>query len=290
MKKIASIIILMMLSIVFSQAQNATIDGSIACATAPGCPKYICANDTMTIVAGITSGSIDSVKWRERISIDGGTSWSTWTIVGANSSQRVPSSGLATTTTRYQYWVRVYQGTEQYWAFADVFVDASPTVILVSNDTSVCFGTSVAFSASGGTNYHYKVNGISKQNGTTSTFTSTTLANHDTVTVRVTNANGCSTTSSPIIMTIYPKPTIASALGNPTPGCVGQMVNVTVSGVTGTPPYSFQFFDDAMGTSLYYTVPTTLSGPNGTFSAPIPGTAYTVKHLVVTDANGCNNK
>lgn len=294
MKKIASIIILMMLSIV-TYAQTATIDGSSACFTAPGCPKYICANDTMALVAGITSGSIDSVKWRESISTDGGTTWSTWALLpGVNLSQRVPSSGLSNTTTRYQYWVRVYQGTQQYWAFADVFVDAAPTAILVSNDTSVCPGTSVAFSASGGINYHYKVNGISKQNDTTSTFTSTTLGNHDTITVTVTNASGCSTTSSPIIMTVYPKPEATNVVANTisTPGCVGQTTNVNITGLKGTGPWSLEVWNTSGGnpTTLYYSIGTVSTANPSAQGIIVPAIGANNLFLGVTDSHGCKNK
>ncbi|OYX84775.1 MAG: hypothetical protein B7Y83_07105 [Flavobacteriales bacterium 32-34-25] len=80
-----------------------------------------------------------------------------------------------------------------------VVVGASITPTLSSNDAdnSFCAGTSVMFTAGGGTSYNFKVNGVSVQNGTSTTYTTSTLTNGQVVTVVVSNSS-CSVTSSGI--------------------------------------------------------------------------------------------
>lgn len=91
-----------------------------------------------------------------------------------------------------------------------VLVNAKPTASLTSNDADniFCAGTSVTFTATGGTNYTFKVAGSSVQNGATATYTTTTLTNGQIVTVDVTNASGCITTSTGITNTVNALPVI----------------------------------------------------------------------------------
>ncbi len=54
-------------------------------------------------------------------------------------------------------------------------------------DNIICAGQSVTFTATGGTNYEFKINGITVQNSATATYTTTTLASGDVVSVVVTS-------------------------------------------------------------------------------------------------------
>jgi gliding motility-associated-like protein len=99
------------------------------------------------------------------------------------------------------------------------FQSTCATVILKSSDTdnAFCAGTSVTFTAGGGTNYNFRVNDTSMQNGGSTAYTTTTLTNGQFVDVIVTGIDGCLVTSKGIINTVIdlPVPTIAG----PTPVC-----------------------------------------------------------------------
>lgn len=96
-----------------------------------------------------------------------------------------------------------------------VLVLPSPTATLVSSDgdNTICEGESVTFTAGGGTNYNFYVNGGSVQNGSSTTYITTSLADGDVVHVVVTNASGCSDTSSDITMTVNARP-VPTLTGN----------------------------------------------------------------------------
>lgn len=91
-----------------------------------------------------------------------------------------------------------------------VNVLALPVAGLVSNDAdnTFCEGTSVTFTASGGTSYAFKVGSTTVQSGASDTYTTTALTNGQTVTVDVTNASGCTSTSAGITNTVTPNNTI----------------------------------------------------------------------------------
>jgi len=290
MKKKALLMLFMMLSVV-GFSQSATIDGSV-CASAPDCPKYVCENSTISLLAGITSGSIDSLKWRERISINGGGTWSGWTTIGTNLTRSVPVGEVATIGHIYRYQLIIYQGGIQYFALSDVYVNAAPTATLLCNDTTICAGINVTFSASaGGTSYDFRINGASIQSGASSIFTTSALVNGDNITVTITNGNGCVKTSLPISMVVYPLPSVTSVTGNSTLGCVGQNGNATITGLTGTAPWSLEIWTDVSGNPgvLYYAVPGTTAIPNTVIPVPISVIGFETLHLRITDVHGCKN-
>ncbi|HCT30065.1 MAG TPA: hypothetical protein DIW31_04905 [Bacteroidales bacterium] len=90
-----------------------------------------------------------------------------------------------------------------------------PTPTLSASKTTICQGDNVAFTAGTGsgvsiTNYNFKINGVSKQNGSSATFSANTLLNNDLVTVEGTSTNGCKATSSPITIIVYNPITITT--------------------------------------------------------------------------------
>jgi hypothetical protein len=89
-----------------------------------------------------------------------------------------------------------------------VFVSPLPAVTLVSSDADNTFyaGASITFTADGGTNYEFYVDAVSVQTGTANTYTSTTLANGQVVSVKATNATGCSATSAGITVNVITLP------------------------------------------------------------------------------------
>ena len=114
-------------------------------------------------------------------------------------------------------------------------VNALPIPTLVSSDANntFCSGTSITFTAGGGTGYNFRVGGISVQNGVSATYTTSTLTNRQVVDVIVTNAAGCTATSAGITNTVnaLPVPTLTSSDANNT-FCSGTSITFTAGGGT----------------------------------------------------------
>lgn len=280
--------VLVLISIM-SFSQQATIDGDV-CASAPDCPKYVCENSTIDLTAGITSGAVDSVVWRERVW--DGSSWSTYQTIGTTVTIGVPVTEPATVGHSYRYQLIVYQGGIMYYALADMYVNSAPSPTLLSDYTTICDGAMVNFTASaGGTNYDFQINGISAQNGASSNFSSSSLADGDQVTVVVTNAGGCFATSNIINITVNPLPSLTSVTGNVgSPGCVGELVNIDITGLTGTGPWDLEVYNDASGSpsTLYYDAGSVATF-DATITVPVDNVGFDTKHLRITDSNGCSN-
>ncbi|RYF73486.1 MAG: hypothetical protein EOO39_10340, partial [Cytophagaceae bacterium] len=89
-----------------------------------------------------------------------------------------------------------------------ITVVPSPAGTLTASALSVCSGEEIIFTATAGfSNYTFRVNGNIAQNGSANTFSSSTLASNDVVTVTATNINTCSTVFNSITVTINPLPT-----------------------------------------------------------------------------------
>jgi gliding motility-associated-like protein len=150
----------------------------------------------------------------------------------------------------------------------------TPSIISSDADNAFCAGTSVTFTGSGGTNYNFRVEGTSVQNGTSSTYTTTTLLNTNVVDVIVTDANGCSATSPGISNTVYviPVPTLASSDPDNT-FCSGTSITFIAGGGTG---YNFRVDGASVqdGTESNYTTSSLTDGQ--------------VLDVIVTIPNGCS--
>ncbi len=150
-----------------------------------------------------------------------------------------------------------------------------PIATLTSSDADniFCTGTSVTFTAGGGTNFNFRVASVSVQNGTSATFTTTTLTNGQIVDVIVTNALGCTATSAAITNTVnaLPVPTLTSSVASNN-FCLGTSITFTAGGGTS---YNFRVGGLSVqnGASATYTTSTLTNGQ--------------VVDVVVTNANGC---
>jgi large repetitive protein len=150
----------------------------------------------------------------------------------------------------------------------------TPTLTSSDPDNSFCAGTSVIFTAGGGTNFNFRIAGSSVQNGVLSTYTTTTLTNGQVVDVIVTNVNGCTATSAGITNTVHPVPvpTLTSSDADNS-FCEGTSVTFTAGGGTN--------FDFRIGSA---------SVQNGV-SATFTTTSLTngqVVDAIVTNASGCS--
>ncbi|MFT3908399.1 MAG: Ig-like domain-containing protein [Ferruginibacter sp.] len=118
-----------------------------------------------------------------------------------------------------------------------ITVNALPTPTLVADRTSICPGDNVQFTAGGGTSYTFKVNGSAVQSGASNIYNTTTLTNGQSVTVTVTNSNGCSATSAAIVITVNSLPT-GTLNASATSICTGN--NVTFTATAGYSNYNFK--------------------------------------------------
>jgi gliding motility-associated-like protein len=162
--------------------------------------------------------------------------------------------------------------------------DTGGTTIIVTNNVhvslhtnssnfTICQGQPVTFFAEGATNYQFFVNGVAATSiSDTATFTTTTLANHDQVTV--VGSNVCSSDTSDFIIIDVNQSPVADA-GRDTTIELGQTAQLNGSGTGGT------------GNLTYSWTPTAyLNFPN----VPNPkynGMDTVLFVLTVTDANGC---
>jgi hypothetical protein len=121
-----------------------------------------------------------------------------------------------------------------------VTIGTPPVATLVNNSVgnSICAADFITFTAGGGTNYIFKVNGSVMQSGSGTTYTTNTLPNNASVTVDVSNASGCTTSSAAQIITVKALPSgVLNA--SSTAICPGENITFTATGGTGTTLYQF---------------------------------------------------
>ncbi len=161
--------------------------------------------------------------------------------------------------------------------FMVLTIDPEPKASAI-NDGPVCWdATSLTLGENGAdaiswvwtSNGSATITNITDQNPTATGF-----VNGEIFTVTITDANGCTSTSSTTV-TVYPEPTaIASNNG---PGCLGQDITLYE---TGGDAILWQWVSDGSATFNYDTV------QNPVASGAVNGEIFTV---TITDANGCNS-
>jgi ribosomal protein S17 len=159
-------------------------------------------------------------------------------------------------------------------------VNTTPIVSLLSSDADniICAGEDVTFFATplGLSMYEFFVNGVSKQSGTSNKYTTNSLSNGQTVTVKVTTASGCTATSTGITTTVNDSPSVTltnTAVSNSI--CSGETVTFTAN--TSIPVSTYEFFVNGVSKQ---------NGTANTYStfALINGQTVTVKAVT---AKGC---
>jgi gliding motility-associated-like protein len=202
----------------------------------------------------------------------GGATASTFTISSLSDGDVVTvimtsSSSCATGSPATSNSITV---TVQSVVAASVSITASPS------DT-ICAGDAVTFTATptgGGTTptYQWQVNGVNVGGATSATFTSSSLANGDQVTVIMTSSSSCATgspaTSNTITMTVNPLPVVSATS---TTICNGASGTITASGAT---TYTWSTGDNtaSITQSPASTTTYTVTGTTGGCSATATGT------------------
>ena len=166
-----------------------------------------------------------------------------------------------------------------------VMVNIAPILGLTSsatNNTALCVGDNVTFTASGSTSYEFSLTSggittIAQANSATATYSTATLQNGDVVTVTTTNANGCSVVKD-LTMVVNPLP-IASLVSDNTNNivCVSNTITFTASGGS-----TYEFLVDSG--SGYSTVQ--LASTDSTYNTNTLSDGDKVK-AVVTTSSGC---
>lgn len=140
------------------------------------------------------------------------------------------------------------------------------------DENTVCTGNNITFTAKGGSNYCFLLNNKEIQNSSDNIFILQRAIHHDRVSVKVTDANGCSTTSKVQTIIVNDLPYIDA----------GNDITIKKDGIT-------QLFATYDNTYQYLWSPKTglssfnVYNPEARVSTPVE---YTV---TVTDANGCQN-
>ena len=168
-------------------------------------------------------------------------------------------------------------GFTEFGIGSQEFCNASVASLSSDADNTICSGTSVTFTAmptNGGTpTYQWKINGGNVSGETNSTFTSTTIANNDIVTVVMTAVgNSCFSspaTSAGITMTVNANPVVSGSSSTPLL-CNGDLTGSAGISATGT------------GTLAYNWL------PGGATTATITGLAAGTYTCLITDANTCS--
>jgi hypothetical protein len=166
------------------------------------------------------------------------------------------ASIIASTSGSYTVTVTNATGCSTTSSPTTITVNANPAAtITTGGPTTFCAGGSVTLTASSGTSHLWS---------TGATAQSIIASTSGSYTVTVTDANGCSATSSPTVVTANANPTASITAGGPTTFCAGGSVTLTSSA----------------GSSYLWSTGATTSSVVASASG-----SYTV---TVTDANGCS--
>jgi gliding motility-associated-like protein len=148
------------------------------------------------------------------LTASGGTSYA-W----ANSTITTPAR---TITTSGSYTVTVTNANGCFATSAPVVVNvlALPNAAIASTGSTICLGSTVTLTASGGVSYAWS-------NGAPTA--STTVNNSNTYTVTVTGANGCTSTASNVV-TVNANPAVVTTANGPLTFCQGGSVTLNATG------------------------------------------------------------
>ncbi|MBS1623091.1 MAG: T9SS type A sorting domain-containing protein, partial [Bacteroidetes bacterium] len=238
----------------------------------------VCSGQSVTFTAThVNGGSNPSYQWKVN-GVNAGTNSATFTtstlannaqvtcVLTSNATCASPASATSAAITM------------------TVTGSIAPSVTVSASSTSICAGQSATFTATpanGGATptYQWYVNGTPQ--GGTSTFTSGSLSNNDTIRVVMTSSSGCaspaSATSAPTVMTVNPviAPTV-SISSTATSICSGTQVTFTATAINaGTNP-SYQW--KVNGTNA--------GGNSATYISSALANNDTV-YCIVTSASSC---
>jgi len=143
-------------------------------------------------------------------------------------------------------------------AMLPISVTPTPTVTLTNTDadTTICSGTGVTFTGAGATSYEFFVNGVSQGPSTpTSTFSTTTIANIDSIGV-IGTLNGCVSESNGFTFTVNNAPLVLFTNNGASTICTAENTNLVATGAN-----NYEFFVNGISQGPF--------SPVNTFTNPL---------------------
>lgn len=157
-----------------------------------------------------------------------------------------------------------------------VNITNNPTVTLTANDTSICKGQVVTFSATSGlANYDFYLNSTDINTAATPSYSTASLLNNDQIYVVGTSSNGCIGTSSTITMNVFDYPVATLSASPDTIIVVGTNVTFTAGGIG-----NYQFYLNGAIVQSYST--------NNKFSSTTLNNGDKIS-VTVKNTNGCTD-
>ncbi|MEO5642562.1 MAG: esterase-like activity of phytase family protein [Bacteroidia bacterium] len=161
-----------------------------------------------------------------------------WMRNSTNISGATNASFTANISGNYSVLVTNSNGCTQTSAVTNVTVNPLPTAFILPNGPlTFCSGGNVTLAGPSGNgfNYQWLLNSTVIAGATNMSYFTSTAGIYN---LTVTNANGCSFTSSPSIVTVNPVPTAAFTANGPTAFCQGDSVLLNANTASG---YSYQW-------------------------------------------------
>jgi PKD repeat protein len=231
---------------------SAASTASVSIAASPS--GSICSGTSVTFTATAVNGGTPAYMWQVNGSIISGATNSTYTSTAFANGDNVTcimtsSLSCATGSPALSNTVTMIVGTS---GTASVAIAALPS-------NAICSGESVTFTAtptSGGTSptYQWQLNGADISGATTTSYSSTSMADADVITCIMTSSDACvagsPATSNSITMSVSTAAT-ASVTISASPSttiCAGDNVTVTATAVNGgAPTYQWQLNGNNVG-------------------------------------------
>lgn len=197
-----------------TRTRNLVVRAKLTASTLPA-DFAVCYNTIpVTLVATASSGGSGPYNYQWQSSADG----TTWTnIAGATNLTYTPSALTAITYYRLNTTDGGLPACGEVTGLPlKISINPLPVPVLTSSETDnlICTGDEITFNASGGTNYNFRIEGMSVQNSSSPSYKTTTLTNGQTVDVIVTSANGCNAISQGIRTTVEAYPESNPILSN----------------------------------------------------------------------------
>lgn len=194
-----------------------------------------------------------------------------WKKNGAIISGITTSSYIATTTGSYTVVITNSNGCLSTSNALNVTVNPLPiSTITLSGPTIFCIGNSITLSNNSGVSYQWKNNNVNINGATNPSYIANASGSYS---VFITNNNGCTINSAPIVITVNPLPISTISSNQDTIFCEG---GSTVLLVDNQLPLNYQWFKNGI----------LLNGQTNSIFQTSNSGIYNVQ---LTDQNGCIN-